>query len=239
MGKIRLQMMSLSTRFADAVQYLGRLVQAGEFGELYYARARSIRRSGIPDWSLGFIQEGGGAFRDMGVHVLDAAWWLLGMPRPVSVLGVGGARFGPRGEGYWRFARPDEAFYSQYAADDYAGGLIRFESEAGSDGMGLQVESFWASHQPEEVQIELFGTQAGSRLRPLTLYRTVNGAPQDIHVELPKGPEVWDRIADHFIACIFDGVECQAPLRHGLIVQEMMEALLQSAETGREVRLDS
>jgi predicted dehydrogenase len=39
----------------------------------------------------------------MGVHVLDAAWWLLGMPRPGSVLGVGGARFGPRGEGYWRF----------------------------------------------------------------------------------------------------------------------------------------
>ena len=73
MGKIRLQMMSLSTRFADAVQYLGRLVRAGEFGELYYARARSIRRSGIPDWNPGFIRKGGGAFRDVGVHVLDAA----------------------------------------------------------------------------------------------------------------------------------------------------------------------
>ena len=39
------------------------------------------------------------------------------------------------------------------------------------------------------------------------------------------------------ITFIIDGVECQAPLRHGLIVQEMMEALLESAETGREVRL--
>jgi predicted dehydrogenase len=230
-------MMSLSTRFADATQYLGRLIQAGELGELYYARARSIRRSGIPDWSLGFIQKGGGAFRDMGVHVLDAAWWLLGMPRPVSVLGVAGARFGPRGEGYWNYARPDEAFYRQYAADDYAGGFIRFESEvAGS--IGLQVESFWASHQPEGVQIELFGTQAGAQLRPLILYRTVDGAPQDVHVELPKGPEVWDRIAAHWIACILDGQPCQAPLRHGLIVQEMMEALLKSAETEQEIRLD-
>lgn len=227
-------MMSLSTRFDREVLYLGQLVQQGEFGELYYARARSVRRSGIPHWGLGFIQKGGGAFRDMGVHVLDAAWWLLGMPKPVSVTGVAGARFGPYGRGYFHFKIPPEEFYSQYAADDYAGGFIRFEND-----IGLQVESFWASHQPGELQIELFGTEAGARLKPLTLYRTVNDVPHDTTVEFPGGPEKWDkafdRIADHFLDCILDGVECKAPLRHGLIVQEMMEGLLKSAETGKEV----
>ncbi len=232
-------MMSLSTRFSDEVRYLGGLAAQGELGEVYYARARSVRRSGIPDWSLGFIQKGGGAFRDMGVHVLDAVWWLLGAanggpPRPVSVLAVAGAKFGPRGQGYWEYRSQKKEYYAQYAADDYAGGFIRFEN-----GVGLQVESFWASHQPGEMQIELFGTEAGARLRPLTLYRTVNGAPQDITVELPKGVKAWDHIAAHFIECILDGVECQAPLRHGLIVQEMMEGLLESAEMGQEVRLDS
>ena len=225
-------MMSLSTRFAGDVRYLGDLAREGAFGELYYARARSIRRSGIPDWSLGFIQAGGGAFRDMGVHVLDAVWWLLGMPKPLSVMGVAGAKFGPRGEGYWRFRSQDESFYSQYAADDYAGGFIRFEN-----GIGLQVESFWASHQPDELQIELFGTQAGAQLRPIKLYKTVNNAPQDVEVKLPPGPRPWENIAAHFIACILDSVTCQAPLRHGLIVQEMMEALLRSAEMGQEIRL--
>jgi predicted dehydrogenase len=227
-------MMSLSTRFADSVRYLGRLIEQDDFGDLYYARARSVRRSGIPDWNPGFVREGGGAFRDMGVHVLDAAWWLLGMPRPLSAVGVAGAVFGPRGEGYWHFRVPPQELYSQYAADDYAGGFIRFEN-----GAGLQVESFWASHQPNEVQIELFGTEAGAKLRPLTLYRTVNGAPQDITVELGEGAKPWDNIAAHFIACALDGVKCQAPLRHGLIVQEMMEALLKSAEMGQETRLDS
>jgi predicted dehydrogenase len=231
-------MMSLSTRFAEDVRYLGALAHAGELGEIYYARARSIRRSGIPDWNLGFIQAGGGAFRDMGVHVLDSVWWLLGAadggrpPKPVSVVGVSGARFGPRGQGYWHFRPQEEAFCSQYAADDYAGGFIRFEN-----GIGLQVESFWASHMPSELQIELFGTEAGAQLRPIKLFKTVNCAPQDISVELPPGPKPWDNIAEHFIACILDGIECQAPLRHGLIVQEMMEALLKSAETGQEVRL--
>jgi predicted dehydrogenase len=228
-------MMSLSTRFGDDVQYLGAQARANTFGELYYARARSIRRRGIPAWNLGFVQQGGGAFRDMGVHVLDSAWWVIGMPRPLSATAVAGAQFGPRGQGYF-----GDPLYSlaelagKFAADDYAGGFIRFEN-----GAGLQVESFWASHQPTELQIELFGSEAGARLIPLTLYRTVNGVERDELVNL-----TWDRrrtwltIAAHFVECILDGAPCQAPLRHGLIVQEMMEAILASAAAGHEIRLD-
>lgn len=226
-------MMSLSMRFSDEVRYLGQVREQGDFGDIYYARAWSIRRSGIPDWSPGFIREGGGAFRDMGVHVLDSAWWLLGEPRPISISGIAGARFGPRGKGYWDYRPQKPRFYEQFAADDFGGGFVRFEGD-----LGLQIESFWASHQPEEVQIELFGTEAGAQFRPLTLYRTEHGAPQDIKVDLPEGPNAWDRIADHFVACMLDDVECEAPLRHGLIIQQMMEGLLESAKTGKEIRFD-
>jgi predicted dehydrogenase len=224
-------MMSLSTRFDPRTQQVGKYVQQGTFGEIYYGRARSVRRSGIPSWSAGFIQQGGGAFRDMGVHVLDSAWWLMGMPRPVSVTGVGGAKFGPRGLGYWDF-KPQPELGPKYAADDYAGGVIRFEG-----GAGLQVESFWASHQPDDLQIELFGTEAGAKVFPPTLYRTVADLPQDTPLPLPLSPMVWQLMADHFNECVLDGVPCAAPLRHGLIVQEMMEALLESAEQGREITL--
>jgi len=234
-------MMSLSTRFGDSCQYLGNLARDNYFGELYYARARSVRRNGIPAWNLGFIKKGGGAFRDMGVHVLDAAWWILGLPKPVAVLGAAGAKFGPRGRGYWNRSRPPKETYSQYAADDYAGGFITFVNTHG-ERLGLQVESFWASHQPDEFQIELFGTEAGATLSPLRLYRTdESGTSADINVNLPPGKykEAWDAIADHFIACILDGVTCKAPLRHGLIVQQMMEGLLKSAETGRDVHIEA
>ena len=230
-------MMSLSTRFGDSCQYLSNLARDNYFGELYYARARSVRRNGIPAWNLGFIKKGGGAFRDMGVHVLDAAWWILGLPKPIAVLGAAGAKFGPRGLGYWNRSRLPKETYSQYEADDYAGGFITFEN-----GLGLQVESFWASHQPDEFQIELFGTEAGATLSPLRLYRTdESGTSEDINVNLPPGKynEAWDAIADHFIECILDGVTCKAPLRHGLIVQQMMEGLLKSAETGREVQIEA
>ena len=227
-------MMSLSIRYAAGTQYLGRLAQEGRFGEIYYARASSVRRSGIPNWNLGFIEAGGGAFRDMGVHVLDSAWWIQGCPKPVSVTGVAGAKFGPRGAGYWHYEKPPESFYSRYAADDYGSGFVRFEN-----GAGMQVESFWASHQPASgVQIDVFGTEAGAQLRPLRIFTTDGGAPQDISVEIPKGHDPWDAIADHLIECILDGKKCEAPLRHGLVVQEMLEGLLKSAKEGREVRLD-
>lgn len=225
-------MMSLSIRFSDRVQYLGRQVRAGLFGELYYARARSIRRSGIPDWSPGFIAAGGGAFRDMSVHVLDAAWWLMGMPRPTCAVGVSGAKFGPRGKGYWDF-HPAPSFYKEFASDDYGGGFVRFEN-----GSAIQVESFWACHQASELQVEIFGTEAGAKLYPLTIYRTVEGMPNDTTIDVPvHQPSAWQTMASHFLDCIIDGVECQAPLRHGLVIQRMMEAMLQSARTGREVKL--
>jgi predicted dehydrogenase len=224
-------MMSLSMRFGGPIQYLGRLSRRGDLGEIYYARARSVRRSGIPDWGAHFIRAGGGAFRDMGVHVLDSAWWMAGCPEPVSACGAAGARFGPRGEGYWEYHRVRPEFAAQYAADDYGAGLIRF-----ANGAALQVESFWASHQPDELQIELFGTEGGARLSPLTLYRTLDGAPADTTLAPPKG-EGMAGVAAHFIACVLDGTSCEAPLRHGLIVQRMLEAVLRSAESGREVRL--
>ena len=79
-------------------------------------------------------------------------------------------------------------------------------------------------------------------MSPLRLFRTdESGTSEDMSVNLPPGKynEAWDAIADHFIECILDDVTCKAPLRHGLIVQQMMEGLLRSAETGREVQIEA
>lgn len=227
-------MMSLSTRFSPESLYLKHQARDGFFGEFYYGRARSVRRSGIPDWNEGFIEAGGGAFRDMGVHVLDTAWWLMGMPKPVVAVGVSGAKFGPFGTGYTQFHVPSEEYWLKYNSDDYAGGFIRFDN-----GIGLQIESFWACHMPNEVQVELFGTDGGATLRPVRMYTTDNGAPKDVKVDIPKSwSGSWQNIAEHYIDCILDGVECMSPLRHGLIVQAMLEAVLQSSESGHEVVVD-
>ena len=41
-------MMSLATRYRASAQRLSQLAAGRAFGDIYYARARSVRRSGIP-----------------------------------------------------------------------------------------------------------------------------------------------------------------------------------------------
>ena len=227
-------MMSLSLRFSNTIQSIRKRITTGELGDIYYAHASSIRRVGIPGANknaLHFIQKGGGAFRDMGVPVLDATWFLMGFPKPVSVFGVSGANFGPRGQAYWNVPeQPPKEYYSQFDSDDYGGGFIRFEN-----GVGLQVESHWASHMEPSLQVRLFGTEAGVQLRPPVLYQTVEDELVDTPIEVDEIPIAWHNIGKHFIECILDGVPCRAPLRQGMEVQQMMEGLLKSAETGEVV----
>ena len=83
------------------------------------------------------------------------------------------------------------------------------------------------------------GCSAGSCGRPLCA-----GHPFASRVDRQGFPQPtermgsWDRIADHFINCILDGVACEAPLQHGLVVQKMMEGLLHSAEIGKPVSFE-
>ncbi|MFW6271207.1 MAG: Gfo/Idh/MocA family protein [Bacillota bacterium] len=234
-------MMSLSMRNSPACVYLQRQINEGKFGEVYYAKASSIRRNGIPlgycdlhpeetDPDIGFLQKGGGAMRDMGVHVLDASWFLMGMPKPISALGVSGAKFGPRGEMYWSDTEKD--LKDRFNTDDFGGGFIRFEG-----GFGIQVESFWASHHPEKLQVELFGTEAGATLKPLKIFKNEDGGFQEIDVDPLNELGSWDKIAENFISCILDGAENKAPLEYGLTVQKMLEAVLESSKKGEEVKI--
>ena len=86
--------------------------------------------------------------------------------------------------------------------------------------------------------MELFGTEAGAKLNPLTVYRTQDDQTHDLTPEPEEKMGSWDRIANHFIECILDGTPCEAPLRHGLTVQKMMEAILKSSEIGEAVSID-
>ncbi|MDF2441702.1 MAG: hypothetical protein JWN98_2686, partial [Abditibacteriota bacterium] len=58
-------------RFTPEIQTLKRFADAGEFGDMYYARTQALRRRGIPGWGLFISKEknGGGPLIDIGVHM--------------------------------------------------------------------------------------------------------------------------------------------------------------------------
>ena len=91
---------------------------------------------------------------DLGVHLLDLAWWMIGCPRPTSVTGVTHNHLGRRGDlgsewGEWDAARID--------VEDFAAGLVRLE------GAALSLEVSWLAFQPEKEfwRLQMYGSAAG------------------------------------------------------------------------------
>ncbi|MCK9911343.1 Gfo/Idh/MocA family oxidoreductase, partial [Microbacteriaceae bacterium K1510] len=92
--------------FRSDSQYVKKLLDEGKLGKVYHAKTGWIRRNGIPGWGSWFTRKelaGGGPLIDIGVHMLDLTLWLVGHPKPVSVLGQTYAQFGPykRGLSEW------------------------------------------------------------------------------------------------------------------------------------------
>ncbi|NOZ64622.1 MAG: Gfo/Idh/MocA family oxidoreductase [Caldiserica bacterium] len=102
-GKIL--MMGMTWRFISHYSYLKRLAQQGEFGEIYYAHGKWLRRRGVPGlggWFTTKKMSGGGPLVDIGVHALDCMLWIMDFPRPERVSGFAFQKFGFRaGDGGW------------------------------------------------------------------------------------------------------------------------------------------
>src|ERR1700744_2723524 len=142
---------SVQRRFGGAEQAAKQAIAKGYAGEVYHARAAWMRTRGIPigtGWFIDKSKSGGGALIDIGVHMLDLAWYLLGQPKPISAYGVV----------YQKFKSLVDTKHT-FDVDDSAFALIRFEN-----GKSLEVGASWALNQPPQQQggvVRIFG-DAGS-----------------------------------------------------------------------------
>jgi predicted dehydrogenase len=236
-GKLQI---GYNMRFGQGAQCLKRAALAGEFGEFYYARARAIRRRQVPA-SPNFLDKkrsGGGPLIDIGVHITDMTLWLMGHPRPVAATGATYNKMGtkPGGMiGMWGTWKPEE-----YGVEDFASALIRFDN-----GATLSLEaSFIANIAREEFSTHLFGTEAGAYLdgysHDITIFREEFGTLTDTKPGwLPSVQSTHGEEIRAFLTAVRDDrtIEEMGAATGGqaLMVTQIMDAIYQSAETGREV----
>lgn len=74
---------ALVLRYVPAVRQMKALLQAGQIGEVYHFRAHMFHGSYLDpnrpmSWRLRKSQSGGGAFMDLGAHLVDLTRYLLG-----------------------------------------------------------------------------------------------------------------------------------------------------------------
>jgi predicted dehydrogenase len=220
-------------RFAPTNQLLKKYVDAGDLGEIYYARAQALRRRGIPGWGV-FInkeKQGGGPLIDIGVHILDLTLWMMGHPKPVSASGITYAKFGKRDDIVGFMGQWD---HKNFTVEDFAAALIRFDN-----GATVVLESSFVANIPEDLfTTTLCGTEGGAVSTPLTIMKEKHGSLQTFKPEIPS-KEVNSHHAEvkHFVEAIINDTEPLVKGEHGLMVAQIMDAIYDSSEAGREVQI--
>ncbi len=224
-------MVGYNLRFAPTNQLLKKYIEAGDLGEIYFARAQALRRRGIPGWGV-FIdksKQGGGPLIDIGVHILDLTLWLLGHPKPVAASGQTYAKFGKRSDIVGFMGQWD---YKNFTVEDFAIGLIRFEN-----GATISLESSFVANIPEDVFTStLCGTEGGAVTHPLTIVREQHRSLQTFRPEIPNA-DIATHSAEvkHFCEAILNDTEPLTTGEHGLAVAQIMDAIYASSEAGKEV----
>ena len=235
---------SFQRRGRHDIQLVRHQVQAGALGRIYHARAFWLRRSGIPglgSWFTNKEQSGGGPLIDLGVHVLDLAFWLIGHPAPVSVSAATYAELGPRGRGQWRGARFTRAEGIPYEVEDFATAFIRFEG-----GITMQLDASWATHTThnDDFGLTLFGTEGGAEILSrdyaqegtLKFVGEIDGTPTITTPRLLPSHGHTSTIKQ-FVDSILDGAPVHSSGTEALDLVRLIRLIYRSAELGRELRL--
>jgi len=227
-------MINFSYRFTDQSMALKAQVDAGVLGDVYFARTLWHRRRGLPKFGGWFGQKelsGGGPLIDLGVHRLDLALWLMGYPKPVWVLG--------------NTYNPIASALAQqqgvpYDVEDMAVGMIRF-----ANGAMLEIEASWAANVKEKEWMEtrLFGTKGGLVQRnteetykfEAEIYLERSGDHYDMALHQSSQPA--SSAMGHLVESIVNDTPHMATGEEGLLVMEILDAIYQSAESGRPVQI--
>lgn len=233
-----------NNRFREDSLYMKRLCEEGELGDIYFAKAHAIRRRAVPTWGVFLDEEkqGGGPLIDIGTHALDLTLWMMDNYKPKVVLGTK----------YHELAKRENAANAwgpwdpeKFTVEDSAFGMIVMEN-----GATVMLESSWALNtlEVDEAKCSLSGTEAGADMKDGL---RINGEQfsrlytKDIELS-SGGVAFYDGKAENaadvemrkWIEAIDQDLEPVVTPEQACVVSEILEAIYESARTGKAVYMN-
>lgn len=217
-------------------------IDNGLVGDVYYASMSRVRRRGIPTWGRFHMKKHscGGAFVDIGVHILDAMLWLMGNPEISAVMGsamqnhkdeIGslkesGARTGK--VDHARSFNPDEM-----DVEDFASGILYFKN-----GATAHICSAWAANMPESNDIRIIGKKAGIFLPSGEIY-----SGKDSNTLLTPKLDIYEKeafpghfhIIDNLVDVLLHDKSPDVLPEQTIQVSQVLDMFYRSAEEGRVI----
>ncbi len=211
-------------------------INKGFLGDVYFIKASYLRRAGYPGgWFGDKSRSGGGPLIDLGVHVIDLSRYVVGNPKPVTVFGATFNKLGARdnlktGAKAWSSSTESETIFT---VEDLATAMIRFDN-----GVVLYVEASFSLNMSNNTPggLVFYGSKAGLTLDPFELHTECNDMLADIKIYGPTGVGDFFLYEDeNFLDAIEGKAECKAPAEDGVELMRILDAIYESAKTGKSV----
>src|SRR5699024_842938 len=209
----------LVRRHGTNAKVLKKFIDAGDLGKIYYAKASYIRALGNPGgWFSDKSRSGGGPLIDLGVHVIDLSWYLMGKPKVTSVSGNTYNRLGNRShienKSFYKAADYDP---NQNTVEDMANAIIRFEN-----GASLMIDASFTLHaKADSGELKVFGEKGGAEIDPklhitTEKYQTILNITPEIDGASFDMNEGFQNEINHFISAVKGKAENIAPVQDGV-----------------------
>lgn len=233
-------MVGFVRRNAMNLGVIKKFVDAGELGQIYYARLNCFRRIGNPGgWFADKERSGGGPVIDLGVHLIDAAWYLMGKPEPVCIKANAYHRLGNFSEIENRsFYKAADYDAEKNDVEDLANAMIQFDN-----GASMVIDVSYSLHTGEDtIRAELFGDRGGAVLEPsCRLFKEMHQTLVDIvpYIDFPTFDfdSSFQNEIDNFVRLCRGEMENISPVSDGVWMMRMLNGIYESARTGRELWL--
>ena len=244
-------------RFLPAVRLARELIEGGEIGRIYHFRATYLQEPGhdpaspLEDcWYASGTRSG--VLRGIGCHVIDMARFLVGEMLTVSGL----ART-------WNPSRTTRAGGEErVSADEGAVSLVEFAGgasgtlECSGVATGRKNELAWeingsrgsiAFNLEDPNHLSVYSDAAEKRTRGFARVSVTDPGHPLQTIYLPPGHNAgWEyghvHALHHFIQCVVNGTEVApmgASFQDGYRIQLIMQAIVESSQTGRRIALPS
>ena len=229
---------------ADSL-YLKKMCEDGELGEIYYGKAIALRRRAVPTWGvfLNEYEQGGGPLIDIGTHALDLTLWMMDNYKPKMVVGTTFEKLKNQKDcgNAWGDWDP-----KKFTVEDAAFGFIVMEN-----GATIMLESSWALNirNPKEAITMICGTEGGADMFDgLNINFIKNGRQCILKPDLTAGgvafydgdgdedPSVLEARA--WVDAVVNDHEPRTKASQALVVTQILEAIYESAKTGKPVYFD-
>lgn len=234
---------SYNNRYRPDSQYLYQMCRNGDLGHIYMAKAHALRRRGVPTWGafLDKEKQGGGPLIDIGTHSLDLALWLMDNYKPKTVLGKTFHQLGKQANAANPYGSWDPA---QFTVEDSALAMITMEN-----GATVTVEASWALNIVREgtAKVTLCGTAAGADMWDgLTINGEKYGKLYTTRIHLQDAGVPFYNTSEEspaelearlWIEALLNDREPVVKPEQALVVQEILEAIYVSSDTGKAVTL--